>query len=292
MRYLAIHERAPRGTFDFPIELYRVDDSHPRYEMPFHWHMECELLLVREGTFALSADGEEFLGKPGDCFFLPGGVIHGGKPEQCVYRCLVFDMDRFLQDSAVCRRKFASTLGSDAHIFTYQPAGSPAARMVDKLFRSMEEEKPGYEFVTTGLLWQFIGTVLAQRLYAPVSEEARLGRQRAEQMKSVLLRLRRDYASPLTLGELAAEAGMNPRYFCRVFRQMTGRTPIDHLNYYRIECAAELLCVTAESVTDVSFACGFNDPGYFARLFRRYKGISAAAYRREHADGSETEKQP
>ena len=81
--------------------------------------------------------------------------------------------------------------------------------MVDELFRSMEEERPGYEFVTTGLLWQFIGTVLAQRLYAPVSEEARLGRQRAEQMKSVLLRLRRDYASPLTLGELAAEAGMN-----------------------------------------------------------------------------------
>ena len=35
MRYLATHEHAPRGTFDFPIELYYVDPSHPRYEMPF-----------------------------------------------------------------------------------------------------------------------------------------------------------------------------------------------------------------------------------------------------------------
>ena len=31
MRYLATHEHAPRGTFDFPIELYYVDPSHPRY---------------------------------------------------------------------------------------------------------------------------------------------------------------------------------------------------------------------------------------------------------------------
>ena len=213
MRYLAVHERAPRGTFDFPIELYRVDAAHPRYEMPFHWHIECELLLVWEGTLALSVDGEEFLGKPGDCFFLPSGAIHGGKPDSCFYKCLVFDMERFLQDSSVCRRKFASTLGSEAHIFTSHPAGSSTAQIVDALVRSMEEEKPGYEFVTTGLLWQFIGTVLEQRLYAAASEETRVGRQRTEQMKSVLRRIRRDYAAPLTLDELAAEAGMNPPLF-------------------------------------------------------------------------------
>ena len=284
MRYLAVHERAPRGTFDFPIELYRVDAAHPRYEMPFHWHIECELLLVWEGTLALSVDGEEFLGKPGDCFFLPSGAIHGGKPDSCFYKCLVFDMERFLQDSSVCRRKFASTLGSEAHIFTSHPAGSSTAQIVDALVRSMEEEKPGYEFVTTGLLWQFIGTVLEQRLYAAASEETRVGRQRTEQMKSVLRRIRRDYAAPLTLDELAAEAGMNPRYFCRVFRQLTGRTPIDYLNYYRIECAAELLCAEADSVTDIALSCGFGDPGYFARLFRRHKGMSAAAYRKTHRE--------
>ena len=34
MRYLASHEHAVRGTFDFPIELYYVDQNHPRYEMP------------------------------------------------------------------------------------------------------------------------------------------------------------------------------------------------------------------------------------------------------------------
>ena len=51
MRYLASHENTTRGTSDFPLELYYVDMLHPRYEMPFHWHMECELLLVLQGEF-------------------------------------------------------------------------------------------------------------------------------------------------------------------------------------------------------------------------------------------------
>ena len=57
MRYLATHEHPPRGTSDFPIELYYVDPPHPRYEMPFHWHMEHELILVLQGVLRLSVEG-------------------------------------------------------------------------------------------------------------------------------------------------------------------------------------------------------------------------------------------
>lgn len=54
MRYIGYHENKSRGTFGFPIQLYYVDSSHPQYEMPFHWHMECELILVLGGKFHLS----------------------------------------------------------------------------------------------------------------------------------------------------------------------------------------------------------------------------------------------
>lgn len=73
MRYLASHERAVRGTFDFPIALYYVDPQHPRYEMPFHWHMEHELILVLSGTFALSLNGEPFTLSAGDCALVADG---------------------------------------------------------------------------------------------------------------------------------------------------------------------------------------------------------------------------
>ena len=116
--------------------------------------------------------------------------------------------------------------------------------------------------------------MLRHRLYTADSGEAPHPWRHADQMKSVLRRIRRDYAAPLTLDELAAEAGLAPKYLCRVFRQVTGRTPIDYLNYYRIECAAELLCTTTDSITDVALSCGFNDPSYFSRMFRRQKRVS------------------
>ena len=61
MKFLASHESSTRGTFDFPIELYYVDKMHPRYEMPFHWHMEFELMLVLSGEFSLLIDGRSYL---------------------------------------------------------------------------------------------------------------------------------------------------------------------------------------------------------------------------------------
>lgn len=282
MRYLAYPERVLRGTFDFPIELYYVDAAHPRYEMPFHWHMECELILVLRGGFSLSLGGENLLLGPGESAFVSPGVIHGGTPRACTYECIVFDMDRFLQDSTICRARYAAALGNGARIRTHFTPGTPAGHIVDRLFETMEKEQPGYEFTTTGLLWEFIGTVLQQHLYIGPAEGERRGGRRSQQMKNVLLRIRKDYASPLTLKQLADEAGLAPQYFCRVFRQVTGRTPIDYLNYYRIECAAELLCATDDSVTDIALSCGFNDLSYFIRLFRQMKGTSAGQFRKRH----------
>ena len=66
MKFLASHESSTRGTFDFPIELYYVDKMHPRYEMPFHWHMEFELMLVLSGEFSLLIDGRSYLLHKGD----------------------------------------------------------------------------------------------------------------------------------------------------------------------------------------------------------------------------------
>ena len=70
------------------------------------------------------------------------------------------------------------------------------------------------------------------------------------------------------------EADMNEKYFCRYFRSMTERTPIDYLNYYRIECACEMLTTKNISVKEAAISCGFNDESYFIKTFHKYKGIT------------------
>ena len=164
MRYLATHEHAPRGTFDFPIALYYVDPSHPRYEMPFHWHMEHELILVLQGVLRLSVEGEAFELAPGDCMLIADGAIHGGTPEGCIYECLVFDLERFLAGTTTCGQRAALLTEGEARLEGKFPAGTQAAAIVSQLFQAMETERPGYELTTMGLLWQLWGELLGQRL--------------------------------------------------------------------------------------------------------------------------------
>ena len=95
----------------------------------------------------------------------------------------------------------------------------------------------------------------------------------------MLAYIRDNYESTITLQELADVAGMAPRYFCRAFSSMTGKTPIEYINYYRIEQAGERLLLTDDSVTEIALSCGFNDMSYFSKTFAKYKGVCPSVFR-------------
>ena len=123
-----------------------------------------------------------------------------------------------------------------------------------------------------GYLFQLLGTILEEHLYEEPSGSALL--ERFSSMKNVLEYIGDNYAGNITLDTLSKIAGMNPKYFCRYFKSMTDRTPIDYLNYYRIECACEMLSTKDITLKEAAISCGFNDESYFIRTFRKYKGIT------------------
>jgi AraC-like DNA-binding protein len=64
-------------------------------------------------------------------------------------------------------------------------------------------------------------------------------------------------------------------YIRRCFKKETGITPTEYLNQVRIRYAKKLLTQNASpkpSVTDIAYAAGFYDYGYFFRLFKRMEG--------------------
>jgi AraC-like DNA-binding protein len=98
------------------------------------------------------------------------------------------------------------------------------------------------------------------------------------QLKKVLHFIEESYYSSITLEDLSKVVAMSPKYFCKFFYELTHRTPIDYLNYYRVECASYKLVTTDLSITDIAYSCGFNDLSYFIRSFKKYKGITPSKY--------------
>ncbi len=87
------------------------------------------------------------------------------------------------------------------------------------------------------------------------------------------------YSTPLTLEDLANAAGMSPKYFCSVFKSMTGHSPVEYLNIYRIDQAAWLLRAGSEELINIAYSCGFKDFSYFIRMFKKIKGTTPLKYR-------------
>lgn len=280
MYYSSLYENKKRGTFDFPIELYQISSVSPRYQMPFHWHLEYELILVLSGRFELSLDGKAFPMKAGDCAWVGSGVVHGGIPSDCIYECVVFDLGTLLHDTPVCARSAAGFLSDENEYTGVFPVGSVQAGLSRQLMAAMREEKKGYEWTTVGLMWQLMGSLVSTEPSPPAPLR---NRGKILKLKSVLSYIRDHYEDTITLSELAGLAGMTPKYFCRAFSHMTGKTPIEYLNYYRIEQAGGQLLLTDRSITDIALGCGFNDMSYFSRTFSRYKGVSPTEYRRRQA---------
>ena len=92
----------------------------------------------------------------------------------------------------------------------------------------------------------------------------------------------REYANPLDVPTMAAEALMSPAHFSRRFRAAYGETPYSYLMTRRIERAMALLRAGA-SVTDACMAVGCTSLGSFSSRFAEIVGETPTAYRgREH----------
>ena len=274
IKYTDYKERREQGTFNFPIAYYHQTPISPRYYMTYHWHTQYEIMRIISGTFNLTIGNDTRMYSEGDVIFVTDGELHGGIPHGCVYDCVVFDLNMLLKDNHACANTIYDIINHKIHINTFLSSGSsrilPIAR---ELCHALATRKSGYEFMTQGYLYELLGVIVEEKLYEENPENS-IASQRLSSIKDELSYISENYGSNISLDTLAGIAGMNPKYFCRYFRSMTERTPIDYLNYYRIECACEMLSTKNISIKETALTCGFSDESYFIKIFHKYKGIT------------------
>lgn len=281
MHYLDLREQAIHGTPDFPFAFYRVQEGHPRYDMPFHWHKEWELIRILDGSFTCCINGEQYPAEKGDYLLITHGALHGGTPQDCVYECAVFDPLAFLMHPESCRSLVQQLyIRKSAIPPVFKSSYRSFSHTASKLFSCAYAKGPGWELSLTGTIFELFGLLWKEGFLEQNSPQAIPDADRAFLLKPVLEYIDKHYMQPVTLEELARLTGMSPRYFCRFFNTFIHRTPIDYLNYYRIEVACSLLASTQLSVTETAYRCGFNDSSYFVKIFKKYKGVTPLQYRR------------
>jgi len=84
--------------------------------------------------------------------------------------------------------------------------------------------------------------------------------------------LRKNYQTAVTLDSVAEAVGVSPKRLSRLFITELGQAFSNYLIDLRIEKAKALLALPGASIKQVSIECGYPDPNYFARLFKKVTG--------------------
>jgi len=267
-----------------PLCVLPVDSHRP---IPLHGHDFTELVLVRAGQ------GTHITGRgrhplcAGDVFVIHGPELHAYEEVRGFSITNVFfDLEELnlpLQDmrempgyqalfslEPALRKRHG--LRSPLHL---DPADLAAADDLARRILSESTAKTrGYRALCLSLFCQMI--VFLSRCYqqgrgTDAASLLRLG--------AALSLMESRFQERITLGDLAAAAGMSQSSFQRAFRRALDRSPVDYLIRFRIRKSTELLKDPSLSVTQAAFRSGFEDSNYFSRMFKRVTGASPRQYR-------------
>ncbi len=86
----------------------------------------------------------------------------------------------------------------------------------------------------------------------------------------------------VSLEDLSRELGINPSYFSRMFREISGMTFVAYRTELRMKRAEELLVNLEKPVSAVAMEIGYSDVTHFIRVFKRYAGQSPSEYRKDN----------
>ena len=255
----------------------------PTFEVPWHQHIEYELILFKEG------EGSSFVGnyvgefKTGDIFFLGSNLPH---TFQKAHKDLI--------TSAVVvqfREEFWGT-----H-FLQLPESRSIKKLFDISYQGLKikgnckqqlapfieelEFAEGFERII--LLCECLQLIIQSNEYDTVStqEVKEFNTKNKERIDRIYQYTIDRFQEPVTLTAVAKHARMSVPAFCSYFKKSTKKTYIDFLNEVRIGYACKQLIDTQKSIEDICYESGFNTLANFNKQFLKVKKITPSKYRKD-----------
>lgn len=82
------------------------------------------------------------------------------------------------------------------------------------------------------------------------------------------------------LEKMSELSGMSYSYIGHSFKKYLDMTPSEYINTIRMDYAGLMLVSTNMSILDISLECGFENLGYFYKIFKNYHSVSPAQYKK------------
>ena len=255
----------------------------PDFEVPWHQHIEYELILFTEGA------GLSFIGnyvgefETGDIFFLGSNVPHTfqkSNTELITSAVVVHFKEDFWGEEILNLPESKSIKRLLQRSMHGLKISGCTKEILQPLIRLLETEK-GFWRITK--LCECLSIISETKDYITVStqEIKAMNPKDKDRIDGVFQYTMENFKEPIQLSQISEKAGMSIPAFCNYFKKRTKKTYIDFVNEVRVGYACKLLLTTQMSVLQICFDCGFNTVANFNRQFLKIKKTTPSQYRKK-----------
>lgn len=219
------------------------------------------IVFVLEGSAEyILADGKRFNIRKGDCLYIPKGssyTILCGETEGFIHMTVNFELMN----------------GQEFYpVFVRQRLSHPPhfEQLFSRLVHYWTVRHPYYHERCIGVLYEMA--------YVLLKEITQPGGPYLDKVRPARMYLDEHFREDFELTSLAALCGLSEPYFRRLFLRVFHETPAEYRCRLRIAYAEDLLLSGSCSVTQAAQLCGYSDPAYFSRVFRKTTGLCPMQY--------------
>lgn len=156
--------------------------------------------------------------------------------------------------------------------------------LFDLVFEEIEQRKASYQLITQNILQILIMGLFRRARNHPEFKQP--GRSLRECERAIRF-MDENLSKPLTLDQLAELTHLSKFYLVHIFKREVGMTPIEYLNYRRIQESKRLLATTNHPIAKISEYLGFSNQSYFGRRFKEAVGMVPSAFRKKARENPE-----
>jgi AraC-like DNA-binding protein len=261
-----------------PLRIPRPGAQYKRWPRS-HFHPTSEIFFQTGGATDFECDQDRFRLATHQLCLMPRGTAHAETPVnlRTPYSILVFmhAADGFYINRA--RSPDGRRIVAHSVDHRLSPRGRDAFYYLDEIARHESIAKSHRKTYVEGLLKAFLVTMLDE-IGRPVSQVCRTFLPKIVEAEKLV---RAHLGNPdMSVSSLATSLGCSADYLSRVFRNERQVTLNRWIVNERIAMARELLRDHRYNISEVGWACGFNSPSYFVRVFREHTNLTPLAFRK------------
>ena len=265
---------------------YIVERHKSQFNYPIHSHEEFELNFVEHcaGVHRVVGDSIEEVGDYDLVLVTGDGLEHAWQQGNCTspdVREITIQFSSSLLDSRLLdRNQFTSIRKMFDRARLGVAFSMTAILKVYNLLDGLASQQERFEqfLMMLKLLYDLSQDTGARTLASSSFAQKETGRE-SRRVAKVKEYISVHYADELRLEELASLVGMTPSAFSRFFKKHTTCTLSDYIIDIRLGAAARMLVDTTAGVSEICYACGFNNLSNFNRMFKARRGYTPRDFR-------------